>query len=53
MALGFLFLIPWHKIVINNIFGEVNLALKHMAKAPNPMVCFGPQACAHRWNGCM
>ena len=28
--------IPWDKTVINNIFGEVKLALKDMAKAPNP-----------------
>jgi hypothetical protein len=33
---GFGVPIPWHKIGINNIFGEVKLALKHMAKAPNP-----------------
>ena len=36
MGLGFLFL------VINNMFGEVRLALKDMAKAPNPTACFGP-----------
>ena len=34
--------IPWDKTVISNIFGEVKLALKDMAKAPNPMACFGP-----------
>ena len=34
MGLGFLFF--WDKTVINNIFREVKLALKHMAKAPNP-----------------
>ena len=30
---GFRLPIPWDKTVINNIFGEVKLALKHMAKA--------------------
>ena len=39
---GFRLPIPWDKTVINNIFGEVKLALKHMAKAPNPTACFGP-----------
>ena len=33
---GFRLPIPWDKTVINNIFGEVKLAPKHMAKAPNP-----------------
>ena len=39
---GFRLPIPWDKTVINNIFGEVKLALKHMAKAPNPTARFGP-----------
>ena len=39
---GFRLPIPWDKTVINNIFGEGKLALKHMAKAPNPMARFGP-----------
>ena len=39
---GFRLPIPWDKTVINNIFGEVKLALKDMAKAPTPMTCFGP-----------
>ena len=40
--MGFGLPIPWYKIVINSIFGEVKLALKHMAKAPNPTARFGP-----------
>ena len=32
---GVRLLIPLDKTVINNIFGEVKLALKHMAKGPN------------------
>ena len=36
---GFRLAIPWDETVINNIFGEVKLALKDMAKAPNPMAC--------------
>ena len=39
---GFRLPIPWDKTVINNIFGEVKLAPKHMAKAPNPTARFGP-----------
>ena len=39
---GFRLPIPWDKTVINNMFGEVKLALKDMAKAPNPMTHFGP-----------
>ena len=35
-------LILWDKTVINNIFGEVWFAPKHLAKAPNPTVRFGP-----------
>ena len=40
---GFRLPIPWGKIVINNIFGEVKLALKDMAKVPNPTARFGPR----------
>ena len=38
------FRLPIHldKTVINNIFGEVKLALKDMAEAPNPTARFGP-----------
>ena len=39
---GFRLPIPWDRTVINNMFGEVKLALKHMAKAPNPTSRFGP-----------
>ena len=39
---GFRLTIPWDKTVINNMFGEVKLALKDMAKAPNPTARFGP-----------
>jgi hypothetical protein len=31
---GFRLPIAWDKTVINNIFGKVKLALKHMAKGP-------------------
>ena len=37
MKQGFRLPIPWDKTIINNMFGEVKLALKDMAKAPNPM----------------
>ena len=34
--------VPWDKTAINSIFGEVKLALKDMAEAPNPSARFGP-----------
>ena len=44
---GFGLDIPWDKTVISNISGEVKLALKDMAKAPNPTAHFG----AHMFTG--
>ena len=42
MGLGCVFLGTKLCPVINNIFGEAKLALRHVAKAPNPMPRFGP-----------
>ena len=48
---GFRLPIAWDKTVINNIFGKVKLALKHMAKGPKSHGPLWPTQSAHMFTG--